>query len=168
MRLRRMRTGLLCRTAAGLLAAVLCLTCRGAAEAAAESTAAFQPLYGEGTDEAAVSRGELRLRQLARALAAFRARAGEELPLAVLSGCGQTFCNRIGDARFPDTLSAVCLEEFPECFGDAYRPDAICLSAAENALCAPDAVGGAVRVTRNGEDIPGEITAVIGDFVFSK
>lgn len=190
MRLRRMRAKPLRKTAAGLLAAVLYLTCRGAAEAGAESPAppqtmyiaAFQPLYGEETDEAAFSRGEMRLQQLARAISAFRARVGEEVPLAVLSGYGQTLCNRIGDARFPDTLSAVCLDAFPECFDDAYQPDALCLSAAEDALCAPDAVGGAVRVTRNGEDIsenikdipgdifeiPGEITAVIGDFVFSK
>lgn len=175
MRLRRMRTKPLRKTAM-LLAAVLCLTCRGAAEADAESPApsqtmyiaAFQPLYGEETDEAAFSRGEMRLQQLARAISAFRARIGEEVPLAVLSGYGQTLCSRIGDARFPDTLSAVCLDAFPECFDDAYQPDALCLSAAEDALCAPDAVGGAVWVTRNGEDISGEITAVIGDFVFLK
>ena len=174
----------LCKTAAGLLASFLCLTCREAAEAGAENPAvsrplntappqtmdiaAFQPLYGDGTDEAAIRQGEMRLRQLARAISAFRARTGEELPLAVLSGFGQVLCNRIGDARFPDTLSAVCLEEFPECFDDAYQPDALCLSAAEDALCAPDAVGGAVWITRNGEDISGTVTAVIGDFVFSK
>ena len=208
MRLRRMRAKPLRKTAAALFAAVLYLTCRGTAEAGAESPtayqplsamlsqplsaasplplsamlsqplsaaspqtmyiAAFQPLYGEETDEAAFSRGEMRLQQLARAISAFRARIGEEVPLAVLSGYGQTLCNRIGDARFPDTLSAVCLEEVPECFDDAYQPDELCLSAAEDALCAPDAVGGAVRVTRNGEDISGDITAVIGDFVFSK
>ena len=192
MRLRGMRPKPLCKTAAALLAAILCLSCRGTAEADAESPtasqplyiAAFQPLYvaafkplyvaafkplcGEETDEAAFSRGEMRLQQLARAISAFRARNGEEVPLAVLSGYGQALCNRIGDARFPDTLSAVCLEEVPECFDDAYQPDALCLSAAEDALCAPEAVGGAVWVTRNGEDISGTVTAVIGDFVFSK
>ena len=123
----------------------------------------FVPLSGDGEQRS----GERELYLLARACAAFAAEEPDAEVLCVLSGVGQMLCNRVSDERFPDTLASVCLDAFPEALRDGEEPAPLYVSAAENALCSPGAVGDAVFVSRAGEAVPGRICAVIGGFVFS-